>query len=101
MLPRPPRSTLFPYTTLFRSRLVLVHFVLNRRSRSDERHVPAQHVPQLRQLVEERDRKSTRLNSSHRTISYAVFCLKKKNKNTQLRQHLTKQDTQYHPNTTS
>src|SRR6266853_965288 len=70
MLRRPPRSTLFPYTTLFRSPrhgrvrpdLLLLHLraYLHRR----------------------RDRKSTRLNSSHSQISYAVFCLKKKNHNT-------------------
>src|SRR6267378_7529883 len=65
MIRRPPRSTLFPYTTLFRSR---------RRLRSDRpcaRRFPRGGNP--------RDRKSTRLNSSHVEISYAVFCLKKKN----------------------
>src|SRR2546422_6975511 len=71
MIRRPPRSTLFPYTTLFRSR-------------SHARRLPQ------RQLLDvsaggiparyERDRKSTRLNSSHGYISYAVFCLKKKKK---------------------
>src|SRR6478736_4354500 len=72
MIRRPPRSTLFPYTTLFRSGLGLVH---------DQQHVPA-----LAVLGEapEPDRKSTRLNSSHSQISYAVFCLKKK-KNIYLR----------------
>src|SRR5437867_6628408 len=66
MIRRPPRSTLFPYTTLFRSRRNDV--VRWGPRRPDRRHCgrPA------------RDRKSTRLNSSHRTISYAVFCLKKK-----------------------
>src|SRR3712207_6891430 len=84
MIRRPPRSTLFPYTTLFRS----------------HRHpgVVADAVPQAREGVEEgrfaavgvaregdvadnpKDRKSTRLNSSHANISYAVFCLKKKKK---------------------
>src|SRR5712675_2995287 len=65
MIRRPPRSTLFPYTTLFRSL----------RWRVDWRaHRPAQAQPR-------RDRKSTRLNSSHGYISYAVFCLKKKKKN--------------------
>src|SRR6266542_3434120 len=65
MIRRPPRSTLFPYTTLFRSR----------RSRSIppcDRTKPC--------LRDRRDRKSTRLNSSHGSISYAVFCLKKKKK---------------------
>src|SRR5256885_3544915 len=74
MIRRPPRSTLFPYTTLFRSMLV-------------PRRRKQQHLGQrieLRALVEQhgadavRDRKSTRLNSSHLVISYAVFCLKKK-----------------------
>src|SRR5437667_6555430 len=77
MIRRPPRSTLFPYTTLFRSRdhasLMGVH-VLDRVLDGDD--VPA------RLVVAIADRKSTRLNSSHITISYAVFCLKKKNKHT-------------------
>src|SRR5437867_8092174 len=67
MIRRPPRSTLFPYTTLFRSDL-------ERDERDDGDHGVPDDV-----LDERRDRKSTRLNSSHRTISYAVFCLKKKN----------------------
>src|SRR5438270_8046739 len=75
MLRRPPRSTLFPYTTLFRSQRRL--FV-----RPDEEV----HDPQEQDgIAEERqrlDRKSTRLNSSHSQISYAVFCLKKKKKTT-------------------
>src|SRR5688572_31071724 len=64
---RPPRSTLFPYTTLFRSlrRRIDAEQVDLRRDRPDGRH-------------HRRDRKSTRLNSSHSQISYAVFCLKKK-----------------------
>src|SRR5437773_3523717 len=74
MLRRPPRSTLFPYTTLFRSR------ALGRGSDRDVRagrqDPPAQ--PDLARRLRARDRKSTRLNSSHITISYAVFCLKKK-----------------------
>src|SRR2546422_5937839 len=93
MIRRPPRSTLFPYTTLFRSRARLVH---------DERVDPSQDLERLGVLDEDaghgaaprgdhdrhrrgqpegtRDRKSTRLNSSHGYISYAVFCLKKKKK---------------------
>src|SRR5437870_6714815 len=68
MIRRPPRSTLFPYTTLFRSRSFLSPlFPQNRREAGDN----------LRGV---RDRKSTRLNSSHVAISYAVFCLKKKKK---------------------
>src|SRR6202521_4568692 len=67
MIRRPPRSTLFPYTTLFRS----PRRSSARRSRASSRHCS----PAARR----RDRKSTRLNSSHLRISYAVFCLKKKN----------------------
>src|SRR6266581_7028555 len=63
MIRRPPRSTLFPYTTLFRSRPA------RRRDRQPTR---------LCRFRDGRDRKSTRLNSSHPSISYAVFCLKKK-----------------------
>src|SRR5690349_22489606 len=79
MIPRPPRSTLFPYTTLFRS------------------GVPRKHLfgwsPKVDALMEQAiavlkaqgavDRKSTRLNSSHVEISYAVFCLKKKSRSTE------------------
>src|SRR2546429_1378953 len=76
MIRRPPRSTLFPYTTLFRS--VAGHANYNRDARG--RPVPLADAPQI--LGHEiADRKSTRLNSSHGYISYAVFCLKKK-KNT-------------------
>src|SRR3712207_8588692 len=81
---RPPRSTLFPYTTLFRSRVYLgphpaaelgpVHRRQARRHRADEVDRPGR--PGVRHRL--RDRKSTRLNSSHANISYAVFCLKKK-----------------------
>src|SRR5207253_4798022 len=70
MIRRPPRSTLFPYTTLFRSLEHLDHEVLARRG-GHRRPVPA---------AGQEDRKSTRLNSSHVAISYAVFCLKKKKK---------------------
>src|SRR6266511_5697529 len=68
MIRRPPRSTLFPYTTLFRSR--------RRQGRRAHHGGAGADVPKLR-----RDRKSTRLNSSHVKISYAVFCLKKKQQN--------------------
>src|SRR5437762_4867763 len=71
MIARPPRSTLFPYTTLFRSRRRPVAVVLLRHERRRGVRVSA---------GRRRDRKSTRLNSSHRCISYAVFCLKKKKK---------------------
>src|SRR2546426_7878385 len=68
MIRRPPRSTLFPYTTLFRSQA--------------PRETPAAPRPPERILIKAAhlDRKSTRLNSSHLVISYAVFCLKKKKK---------------------
>src|SRR2546421_8425068 len=79
MIRRPPRSTLFPYTTLFRSAAA-------RRARGrGERRVSGDRVrsrASLRAPAERQDRKSTRLNSSHDQISYAVFCLKKKKKKT-------------------
>src|SRR2546427_3887438 len=76
MIRRPPRSTLFPYTTLFRSppRLAVRDSVLDQFCRPSVRRAPV--GPSRRT-----DRKSTRLNSSHSQISYAVFCLKKKKKN--------------------
>src|SRR5205807_4796075 len=67
MIRRPPRSTLFPYTTLFRS-----PWLVTAPSACTAFSPPGRWAP--------RDRKSTRLNSSHLVISYAVFCLKKKNK---------------------
>src|SRR3712207_7598604 len=90
MIRRPPRSTLFPYTTLFRSRHgsrdrrrgrarvagrevvghVAAHLAQDADVRARDGHAPAHRL--------EQDRKSTRLNSSHANISYAVFCLKKK-----------------------
>src|SRR3712207_7590539 len=91
MIRRPPRSTLFPYTTLFQSERIECHPA----SRIGERrhvhvHVGLRHLRRERNLSERQggaqplacgqaeDRKSTRLNSSHANISYAVFCLKKK-----------------------
>src|SRR2546429_4343003 len=74
MIRRPPRSTLFPYTTLFRSQWGAVHSPVLRSRPA--RGCAASRPPPRR---ERRDRKSTRLNSSHGYISYAVFCLKKKN----------------------
>src|SRR2546429_5474313 len=75
MIRRPPRSTLFPYTTLFRS---YAPYPSGSRAPEDSRDVPR---GRGREGASEdvRDRKSTRLNSSHGYISYAVFCLKKKN----------------------
>src|SRR5258708_25226458 len=75
MIRRPPRSTLFPYTTLFRSSR---HHAGVERCRSNLRSVNRGGPSYLRVRLKERDRKSTRLNSSHQIISYAVFCLKKK-----------------------
>src|SRR5437764_7415865 len=74
MIPRPPRSTLFPYTTLFRS--MAIESVPTGAMALDL----ALGVGGLPRGSPPTDRKSTRLNSSHRCISYAVFCLKKKNK---------------------
>src|SRR5258708_18605806 len=102
MIRRPPRSTLFPYTTLFRSTAnnclhfwhergvvdrfqvghqevyTFVHATFNEYAAG--RYLASLSLPEIRQLVRE-DRKSTRLNSSHQIISYAVFCLKKKKHN--------------------
>src|SRR2546429_6695568 len=87
MIRRPPRSTLFPYTTLFRSHgfnhprerfpRETVDQIRCRRVNVDDARCHARRL--IACLREERDRKSTRLNSSHGYISYAVFCLKKKN----------------------
>src|SRR2546427_8588299 len=81
MIRRPPRSTLFPYTTLFRSRRrEVVHLVVQEEPRTRHRDRTAEIIVQGRR-ARHRDRKSTRLNSSHSQISYAVFCLKKKKNN--------------------
>src|SRR5205809_3834328 len=77
MLRPPPRSTLFPYTTLFRSRLHRFRYVPGDAAGLIHRHPDR---AQQRQDPWLQDRKSTRLNSSHGYISYAVFCLKKKKK---------------------
>src|SRR5438132_7669907 len=78
MIRRPPRSTLFPYTTLFRSHYALEQDIIpNRRPIGPVRVGPAEHRD-LNETGGVGDRKSTRLNSSHTVISYAVFCLKKK-----------------------
>src|SRR5258708_10970866 len=72
MIRRPPRSTLFPYTTLFRS-------PAGQRAGDRRRGAPRVDVRLCNRPPDDEDRKSTRLNSSHQIISYAVFCLKKKN----------------------
>src|SRR5258707_11435432 len=87
MIRRPPRSTLFPYTTLFRSCLARIRVGADQTAVDEERPLQAEIVllrlgqqnPVLGE-GERSDRKSTRLNSSHANISYAVFCLKKKKK---------------------
>src|SRR5207244_10613583 len=98
----PPSSPLFPYTTLFRSRLRLRSLLAGAGEDEREQHGPGEGQPRRRPrvlnhvslppssspprrplgLIVEGDRKSTRLNSSHQIISYAVFCLKKKTPNT-------------------
>src|SRR3712207_8055235 len=98
MIRRPPRSTLFPYTTLFRSAdviAVLAGLVLlavmamdwystvnaeEARRQQDLAQPEGALAGEVERRIDEEDRKSTRLNSSHANISYAVFCLKKKNK---------------------
>src|SRR5947209_1459125 len=75
IVPPPPRSTLFPYTTLFRSRSDDLVLVLD--EAITHVFMPGQHQSSARMGVLGEDRKSTRLNSSHANISYAVFCLKK------------------------
>src|SRR5437660_5182751 len=102
MIRRPPTSTLFPYTTLFRSRTWISPGVSS--------CLAAQHTPVRaakiiaagllarqgwRAGLDDQDRKSTRLNSSHVAISYAVFCLKKKKKKTTITKNFTKQCVQY------
>src|SRR6267378_5789996 len=78
MIRRPPRSTLFPYTTLFRSRSRIRAALPDSGGRRP--HEGGLPLPRAALLRAARDRKSTRLNSSHVEISYAVFCLKKKKK---------------------
>src|SRR3712207_9518123 len=87
MIRRPPRSTLFPYTTLFRSVIVtsrVVGYQAQRLRDAEFRHSCCRTWTPRRSPTSysagTRDRKSTRLNSSHANISYAVFCLKKKKK---------------------
>src|SRR3712207_8972297 len=97
MIRRPPRSTLFPYTTLFRSLVPSNFMAVSSLKKAAEILTKVNHEPALaaecnalaaevhdalmKYAVYNQDRKSTRLNSSHANISYAVFCLKKKKKN--------------------
>src|SRR3712207_6901594 len=102
MIRRPPKSTLFPYTTLFRSICQLGLAVAVVQARVDQHRracLVAEHIAAPQIAVEQgglpldpaeplvEDRKSTRLNSSHANISYAVFCLKKKKKSTKRTSH--------------
>src|SRR2546427_7397828 len=83
MIRRPPRSTLFPYTTLFRSwneRAVVLHQAGRREDAQASYRQAVEVDPKYALAWNNLDRKSTRLNSSHSQISYAVFCLKKKKK---------------------
>src|SRR2546430_5927603 len=92
MIRRPPRSTLFPYTTLFRSRLVvdMIEFSARELPQMHPISISGYHIREAGSTAAQElaftladvvaDRKSTRLNSSHSQISYAVFCLKKKKK---------------------
>src|SRR3712207_8288539 len=93
MIRRPPRSTLFPYTTLFRSLDQWAQGTVSGDAERAERRRPGvQQQPDALLLDQPRrveDRKSTRLNSSHANISYAVFCLKKKNIITYIPIHVT------------
>src|SRR2546429_7135815 len=98
MIRRPPRSTLFPYTTLFRSMAsvwkVPVVFVCNNNqyaySTPLERQMAVENIADRAEAYGLPDRKSTRLNSSHGYISYAVFCLKKKKSQTRSMQRTTR-----------
>src|SRR5689334_23785402 len=101
MIRRPPRSTLFPYTTLFRS-VLAQHGALGLVVQLQVHPVDGEVAATLLRLADELtaeagsgDRKSTRLNSSHSSISYAVFCLKKKKKNKKKQQNETQTNTQY------
>src|SRR5438067_6262972 len=76
MIRRPPRSTLFPYTTLFRSKVNVVEYLGSKGHKVKREGDGYRMGGEMRTKAE--DRKSTRLNSSHVSISYAVFCLKKK-----------------------
>src|SRR3712207_8287357 len=82
MIRRPPRSTLFPYTTLFRSHSSEEERILYAAIRKKLKEDPTWYSRKAKEIIgvteETTDRKSTRLNSSHANISYAVFCLRKK-----------------------
>src|SRR2546427_8532968 len=96
MIRRPPRSTLFPYTTLFRPPVAIVQVPRPKLPRASEHRGVSSRILWIGAVAADPqnetgdtpmfgDRKSTRLNSSHSQISYAVFCLKKKNNHSQVR----------------
>src|SRR2546426_9392919 len=93
MIRRPPRSTLFPYTTLFRSHSKVIACRLTSSGVKPSVY-RANKEPRRKTGAERLDRKSTRLNSSHLVISYAVFCLKKKKK----KQHKRRTERSYEHN---
>src|SRR5690349_23899799 len=96
MLRRPPRSTLFPYTTLFRSGGTLAELGARLSDDADLRHGGDSFGTEDLASARDADRKSTRLNSSHVEISYAVFCLKKKrNAHTLMRDEMLRPATAY------
>src|SRR5258708_30662935 len=102
MIRRPPRSTLFPYTTLFRSVLaddtlpgLLARAPAANRLLVDLAGAPSTELVDALKAIE--DRKSTRLNSSHQIISYAVFCLKKKNQHSKATTSPARQPQPGHP----
>src|SRR2546429_6679478 len=94
MIRRPPRSTLFPYTTLFRSACEMVTTTSSSTTKSSISNSWAAAVILVRRSSPYLDRKSTRLNSSHGYISYAVFCLKKKNQKLLLKYHRATRNAQ-------
>src|SRR5437868_8940850 len=100
MIRRPPRSTLFPYTTLFRSRRCSQEQVHGGSPDhgADDRHEYRRNSGERPPRT--RDRKSTRLNSSHVSISYAVFCLKKKKKKQKNNKKRKKEKTKKHEHKT-
>src|SRR2546426_4093136 len=99
MIRRPPRSTLFPYTTLFRS----LRYKTDVLDADCAARIAGYHATALALIAadpdadhkRQRDRKSTRLNSSHLVISYAVFCLKKKKKQNQINSHQSLYNNEY------
>src|SRR5947208_7501571 len=96
MILRPPRSTLFPYTTLFRSGSTRLRFARTASGSTSRRRTAPAGGPTTR-LQAGTDRKSTRLNSSHQIISYAVFCLKKKKQ--KKKKKINKKQNIIHPDT--